>query len=151
MRGWATGRGQKKNGEMIKYCAVKFSRPNSDRLPIQYPPRTGKHLLVRLCSSLRAPAWQHRSVEPRIRIYPPARKNRPGLGPLLSQCPAFLVPLPVFVRPYVIPNAGSASDWPAGLKKTPHSRFPTSPASYVPRSPSDTSDNRPVLCIPRYT
>jgi len=45
-------KGQKKNGEMIKYCAVKFSHPNSDRLPIQYPHRTPKLLLVRL-SSLR--------------------------------------------------------------------------------------------------
>jgi len=35
---------------MIKYCAVKFGRPNSVRLPIQYPHRTGKLLLVRLPS-----------------------------------------------------------------------------------------------------
>ena len=55
MRGWATGRGQEKNGEKIKYCAVKFSHPNSVRLPIQYPHRTRKLSLVR------PPAWQNRS------------------------------------------------------------------------------------------
>lgn len=40
---------------MIKYWAVKFGRPNSVRLPIQYPHRPSKSFA---CPSLQPPAWQ---------------------------------------------------------------------------------------------
>jgi len=86
-RGWATGRGQKKNGEMIKYSGVKFSRPNSVRLPIQYP-------LANICLSVSTllRLGKIEATNRELCIYPAVGRILLALGFLLSQCPAFLVP-----------------------------------------------------------
>lgn len=73
-------------------------------------------MLVRL-SSLRL--GKSKSGTTSYRIYPPARKNPFRLGFPSPSPPSISCPFRPFSCPYVIPNEGSASDWPAGLKKTP--------------------------------
>lgn len=84
------GRGQKKNGEMIKY-AVKFSRPNSARLPTHtVSSRCPLTLACRLSPVHSSPglATSKARTAPTFRIYPAAWQNSPNF--LLSQRPAFL-------------------------------------------------------------
>ena len=78
-------RGQKQNGEMIKYCAAKFSRPISARLAISIRPHQNIGLSQFFPSILCSRSWH--TEENRE----PQRSQVLLRTRLLSQRPAFLV------------------------------------------------------------
>lgn len=86
------GRGQKKNGEMIKYSAAKISRPNSARLPT-HP--VLQAWLARCTSARlgRGLAAGKTRTAPTLGLVPAAQRGPSWIA--FSPVPSVLVPCPL--------------------------------------------------------